>query len=97
MHTASDEEYADGRADIEKNMNDVDKRITRFYDSMDKLLANDPSLKEDLWYYDDDADFTWYYDDIKALYEKEIPVWRESLAEGNVHNDEVFSLLPLAC
>lgn len=93
VYAENDEEYAEGREDIEKNMNDVDKRITKFKESMDVLLENNPSLKDDLWYYDDDADYTWYYDDIMAQYDEQLPIWKASLEEGKVHNDEVFSEL----
>jgi len=93
LRAKNDEEYAEARADIEKNMSDVDKRITKFNESMAILLENDPSLKEDLWYYDDDADYTWYYDDILKQYDEQLPVWKASLAEGETHDDEVFSEL----
>lgn len=93
LSAKNDEEYAEAREDIEKNMNDVEKRITKFNESMAILLENDPSLKEDLWYYDDDVDFTWYYDDILKQYEEQLPIWKASLAEGETHDDEIFSEL----
>lgn len=93
LRAKNDEEYAEARADIDKNMADVDKRITKFNESMAILLENDPALKEDLWYYDDDADYTWYYDDILKQYEEQLPIWKASLAEGETHDDEVFSEL----
>lgn len=93
INAKSDEEYAEGREDIEKNMADVEKRITKFNESMAILLEKDPSLKDDLWYYDDDIDFTWKYDDILKQYDELMPIWKESLAEGATHNDEVFSQL----
>lgn len=93
VYAKNDEEYTEGREDIEKNMADVDKRITKFNESMAILLENDPSMKEDLWYYDDDADFTWQYDDIMKMYDELLPVWKASLEEGETHDDEVFSEL----
>ena len=93
LSAKDDEAYAEARADVEKNMNDVDKRITKFNESMAILLEHNPALKEDLWYYDDDADFTWYYDDILKQYEEQLPIWRASLAEGETHDDETFSEL----
>lgn len=93
VNAKTDEEYAEGREDIEKNMADVEKRIKKFNESMAILLENDPSLKENLWYYDDDENVTWYYDDILKMYDELLPVWKESLAEGATHDDEVFSEL----
>jgi len=93
LSATTEEEYTAAREDIDKNMKDVDKRITKFNESMAILLENNPSLKEDLWYYDDDIDFTWYYDDIMKMYDELLPVWKASLEEGKVHDDEVFSEL----
>lgn len=93
LHATTDEEYADAREDVEKNMEDVEERIVKFNDSMAILLERDPSIKDKLEYYDDDIDFTWYYDDIMQQYEEQMPIWKESLEEGNTHDEEVFSEL----
>ena len=84
VNAKSDEEYAEGREDIEKNMADVDKRIKKFNESMAILLENDPSLKEDLWYYDDDIDFTWQYDDILKQYDELLQTGTECRIGGSV-------------
>lgn len=93
IYATSDEEYADAREDVQKNMADVDKRILKVKESMDILLELDPSLHEELVYFDDDEGITWYYDDIMEQYDEEMPIWKASLAEGQTHDDEVFSSL----
>lgn len=93
LSATTEEDYAAAREDIDKNMNDIDKRIKKFNESMAILLENDPSLKEDLWYFDDDNNVTWYYDDILKMYDELLPVWKASLEEGNVHDDDTFSEL----
>lgn len=93
QYAVTDEEYADAREDIQKNMEDVEERIVKFKESMTILLEKDPSLKEKLVYYDDDIDYTWYYDDIMQQYDEQMPIWKESLSEGKTHNEDVFSQL----